>query len=122
MAVAVAVALTGLWFGWRMVRAGEVVPADQAEPERGIAALLYHKYYVDEIYDALIVSPLLWFSERILWKDIDQGVIDGAAVNGSWKLSQALGWLGSQLQTGQVGIYIVLFLGGVIYLLHAVVR
>ncbi|HSC58651.1 MAG TPA: NADH-quinone oxidoreductase subunit L, partial [Gemmatimonadales bacterium] len=103
IAVAVAIAVTGLLLGWRMVRAADVVPADQAPPERGIASLLFHKYYVDELYDALVVAPLIWFSERILWKDVDQGLIDGAAVNGSWKLSRALGWLGSQLQTGQVG-------------------
>ncbi|HEV2291755.1 MAG TPA: NADH-quinone oxidoreductase subunit L [Gemmatimonadales bacterium] len=122
IAVAVAIAVTGLLLGWRMVQAAEVVPADQAPPERGIASLLFHKYYVDELYDALVVAPLIWFSERILWKDVDQGLIDGAAVNGSWKLSRALGWLGSQLQTGQVGVYIVLFLAGVLYVLHAVVR
>ncbi|MGB7211851.1 MAG: NADH-quinone oxidoreductase subunit L [Gemmatimonadales bacterium] len=122
LSVAVAVAVIGLFLGWRMVKATEIVSPELAPPERGIASLLYHKYYVDEIYDALVVAPLVWFSERILWKDIDQGLIDGAAVNGSWKLARAFGWLGSQLQTGQVGVYLVLFLAGVLYLLHTVVR
>ena len=49
-------------------------------------------------------------------------MVDGAAVNGTAKLSQGLGWLGSRLQTGQVGVYVVLFLAGAVWILHAVVK
>ena len=86
------------------------------------ALVLYRKYYVDELYDRLIVRPLVWFSCFILWRSVDQGVVDGAAVNGTAKLSQGLGWLGSRLQTGQVGVYIVLFLVGALWVLRTVVR
>jgi len=48
--------------------------------------------------------------------------VDGAAVNGTARLSRGLGWLGSRLQTGQVGIYVVLFLVGALWVLRAVVR
>ena len=82
--------------------------------------MLYNKYYVDELYDAAIVKPLVAFSRRVLWKSVDQGVIDGAGVNGSAGLSRALGWLGGRLQSGQVGVYVVLFLVGVIYVLGMV--
>jgi NADH-quinone oxidoreductase subunit L len=122
LAAAIVIALAGLALGWWMVRSAPPVPAREAAPETGIARLLYRKYYVDELYDALVVGPLVWFAEQVLWKDVDQGAIDGAMVNGSWKVSRALGWLGSQLQTGQVGIYLVLFLAGALYLLHAVAR
>jgi NADH-quinone oxidoreductase subunit L len=84
--------------------------------------VLYRKYYVDEIYDALFVRPLVWFSRAVLWKGVDQGVVDGAGVNGTAKLSRGLGWLGSRLQTGQVGVYVVLFLVGAVWILHLVVR
>ena len=40
--------------------------------------MLYRKYYIDEIYDALIVRPLVWLSRVVLWKGVDQGVVDGA--------------------------------------------
>ena len=79
--------------------------------------MLYHKYYVDELYDAAVVRPLEGFSRVVLWKKVDQGLIDGAAVNGSAGLSRALGWLGSRLQTGQVGVYVVIFLVGALYVL-----
>jgi NADH-quinone oxidoreductase subunit L len=42
---------------------------------------LLHKYYVDEIYAALIVKPLLWISHSVLWQTVDVRAIDGT-VNG----------------------------------------
>jgi NADH-quinone oxidoreductase subunit L len=54
---------------------------------RSIAGPLYrlveHKYYVDEIYDALIVRPLVFVSDKLLYRVVDAGVIDGAFVNGT---------------------------------------
>jgi hypothetical protein len=37
-------------------------------------------------------------------------------------MSRGLGWLGSRLQTGQVGVYVVLFLIGALWILRAVLR
>src|SRR6267378_1024170 len=42
---------------------------------------LLNKYYVDELYAAVIVKPLLWVSTNALWKTADVAAIDGA-VNG----------------------------------------
>ena len=74
--VAMVAATLGLIVAWRMyskdVKRG---------PETGLHKLLYNKYYVDEIYQAAIVNPLIWFSRNILWKAVDEGTIDGA-VNG----------------------------------------
>ena len=61
-------------------------------------------------------------SRTVLWKGVDQGLIDGAAVNGSARISRGMGWLGSRLQTGQVGVYVVLFLVGALWILRAVIR
>ena len=41
-----------------------------------------HKYYIDELYAALFVKPLIDGSTRILWQGVDRKVID-AAVNDS---------------------------------------
>ena len=43
-------------------------------------------------------------------------------MNGTARVSQALGWLGSRLQTGELGLYVVLFVGGVVLVLAAAVR
>jgi NADH-quinone oxidoreductase subunit L len=119
---AVAIGLLGLVAGFRATLAGPIRSAREAPLETGLARLLYRKYYVDELYDALIVRPVVWLSRVVLWKGVDQGVVDGAAVNGSARLSQGLGWLGSRLQTGQVGVYVVLFLVGALWVLSAVMR
>jgi NADH-quinone oxidoreductase subunit L len=119
---AVAIGLLGLLAGYRATLARKIVPASESAEDTGVARVLNRKYYVDEIYDAVIVRPLVWLSRTVLWRAVDQGVVDGAAVNGTAKLSRGLGWLGSRLQTGQVGVYVVLFLVGALWILHAMVR
>ena len=53
----------------------------------------------------------------VLWKGIDVGIIDGLLVNGSALFTKAIGWLGSQFQTGRVGTYAwVIVLGAVMVL------
>ncbi|HTK56761.1 MAG TPA: NADH-quinone oxidoreductase subunit L, partial [Gemmatimonadales bacterium] len=121
MAIAVAIGLGGLWYGWRMTMRSTLVPAAKAMADTGFGRVLFRKYYVDEIYDALIVRPLQAFSDLVLWKQADQGMIDGV-VNGAATVARGLGRVGSWLQTGQVGLYVVLFLAGALYVIHAVTR
>jgi NADH-quinone oxidoreductase subunit L len=117
---ATALAVVGLLLGLRATLSRPIPTAAAAEPERGFAKVLYKKYYVDEIYDALLVRPLVAISRVVLWKGVDQGLVDGAAVNGSAAITRGLGWIGSRLQTGQVGVYVVLFILGAVWLLRAV--
>ena len=119
---AILVGVVGLLLGYRATVARRVLPAREAPEDTGLALVLNRKWYVDEIYDAAIVRPFVWLSRVVLWKGMDQGLVDGAAVNGTAKLSRGLGWLGSRLQTGQVGVYVVLFLVGALWILRAVVR
>ncbi|HKU59602.1 MAG TPA: NADH-quinone oxidoreductase subunit L [Gemmatimonadales bacterium] len=118
---AVLIGIVGLVAGWRSTLARRIPTAREAPPDRGLALVLNRKYYVDELYDTVVVRPLVWLSRTVLWRGVDQGVVDGAAVNGMARLSQGLGWLGSRLQTGQVGVYVVLFLVGALWVLGAVV-
>ena len=115
--IAVAIAAIGIVGAWRLLNLETLVPARSAPPERGFARVLRNKWYVDEIYDALIVRPIVWLSREILWKRIDQQVIDGALVNGAARGTRALGWGNRWLQTGQVGVYVAVFLVGVLLVL-----
>jgi NADH-quinone oxidoreductase subunit L len=76
-----------------------------------IYALLYHQYFVDEIYRVLFVWPAVGLAE-LSFKVIDRAVIDGALVNGAaWLMrlwSRSLGWL----QGGYVRGYAFLTLLG----------
>ena len=120
--LAVGVAATGLVAAVRLLRPAELLPARAAPAERGLGKLLWKKYYVDELYNALFVRPLVWLSRNVLWKVVDQGLVDSVGVNGAARVSRALGWAGSKLQTGQVSFYVVLFVVGVLVVLRAVAR
>jgi NADH-quinone oxidoreductase subunit L len=79
-----------------------------------LGRILWKKWYIDELYDAIVVRPVMWLSREVLWKVVDARLVDGWLVNGSAAVSRALGWAGSRLQTGEVGAYVVLFVIGVI--------
>jgi len=120
VALAIVIAALGLTLGAVTTLKARTVPAHDAPAERGLWKVLYNKYYVDELYERYLVRPLVSLSRMVLWKGIDQRVIDEGGVNGSAGLSRALGWLGSRLQTGQVGVYVVLFVVGALYVLGMV--
>ena len=117
--VAIAIAVTGIAFAIVRLKPAALVPKKDAAASEGFAKVLEHKYYVDEIYDAGIVQPTLDVSRNVLWKGLDTGIIDCLFVNGSALLARAIGWMGSQLQSGQVGTYAWVLLIGVITLLGA---
>ncbi len=122
IAAAVVTVFLGLFLGWRTTLARPIPTAAEAPPEKGFARVLFRKYFVDEIYHGLIVRPLVGISRFVLWKGVDQGLIDGFGANGSASLARGLGWIGSRLQSGQLGFYVVVFLVGAVWLLRAVVR
>src|SRR5213594_1394269 len=119
---AVLVAALGIVGAFRLLKPEALVPARLAPPERGLARLLWKKWYVDELYDAIIVRPVMWLSREVLWKIVDARIVDGVLVNGTAAASRAVGWLGSRLQTGEVGVYVVLFVIGVLAVVGAAVR
>jgi NADH-quinone oxidoreductase subunit L len=76
--VSVGVSLGGLGLGWLVYRR---VPAGAADPLRKplgpIYTLFENKYYIDEIYDRMIVRPAYWLAETFTYRWIDRGLIDG---------------------------------------------
>ena len=114
---AVAIAVAGIVFAVLRLKPAALVPARQAAPEEGFGKVLANKWYVDEAYDKVVVQPTLGVSRTLLWKGVDTGLIDGLMVNGSALFARALGWMGSQLQSGRVGTYAwVLVVGAVMVL------
>jgi NADH-quinone oxidoreductase subunit L len=83
--------------------------------------LLLNKYWVDELYDAAVVSPLHGLSQR-LWRFWDVKIVDGT-VNGVGYVLEFLSAGFRLLQTGFVGHYAMFFsLGVVALLLHFLLR
>jgi NADH-quinone oxidoreductase subunit L len=116
---AVVIALGGIVLAWARLKPESLVPARQAVPAEGFERVLEHKYYVDEIYDAVIVQPTVRVSRLLLWRGIDAGLIDGLLVNGTAVVARFAGWMGSQLQSGQVGTYAWVLVVGVLAVLGA---
>jgi len=100
----VIVALIGLLVAWWFYIRRPDLPKKLAESLRGLYTLLLHKYYVDEIYAALIIRPLLWFSTSVLWHVVDEGVIDGT-VNGVARVAREGGEQARELQSGNARSY-----------------
>ncbi len=117
--VAVLVAMLGIALAYLRLKPQRLVPAREAPEERGIERILADKYYVDEAYDAAVIRPTLGLSRRVLWRGVDVGIIDGLFVNGSAYLARGVGWIGSQLQSGQVGSYAWGIVFGVLAVLGA---
>ncbi len=104
----------------RAYRGVAVRPAVESAAPTGLRGVLYNKWYVDEIYDAAVVRPVVAAS-RGLWRWVDEGLIDGVLVNGAARLSGWLGLAGARLQTGQINAYAFAIAVGVLILLGFVV-
>jgi len=63
-----------------------------------------NKYYVDEIYTAVFVKPLLLGSTNLLWKGIDQNVID-ASLDGSAEGAREVSDSVRHMQSGNLRSY-----------------
>ena len=94
-------------------------PSAAAALERqfsGVHRLLLNKYYLDEIYNAVIVQPIKQLSTGALWKGVDAGLIDGS-VNGVGASVQSFSTSLRRVQTGSIRTYAAsLFLGAVLVL------
>ena len=81
-----------------------------------IHRLLLNKYYVDEIYDAVIVQPTKRISQTLLWRGVDAGLIDGS-VNAVGLIVRGWSAVLRRLQTGSVRAYAMSLFVGVVAIL-----
>jgi NADH-quinone oxidoreductase subunit L len=102
--VSTIVALLGLGIGWVLFT---------RQPVRAMPSMLENKYYVDEIYDGAIISPIEESSRGFLWKIVDVKIIDGF-VNGVARVFGALAGTLRHTQTGFARGYAAVILIGAI--------
>src|SRR2546423_2955374 len=119
IAGAVAIAAAGIVFALVRLKPANVPRKRDAVGETGSEKVVANKYYVDEGLDRVVVTPTYAVSRNVLWRIVDNGVIDGLFVNGSAALAKGFGWLGSRLQTGNTGIYAWALVVGVLAMLGA---
>jgi NADH-quinone oxidoreductase subunit L len=80
-AISVLAAASGLFLAWLLYQRRPQLPQEIAHALGGFYEAVVHKYYVDEIYAAVFVKPLIDGSTRILWQGIDRDVIDATVDN-----------------------------------------
>jgi NADH-quinone oxidoreductase subunit L len=96
--------LLGFLLAWWLYIRRPELPDRIAESLSGPYRLLSGKYFIDEIYAAVIVRPLLWISTRVLWQTVDERVIDGT-VNGIARGSEEFGERVRRLNSGNTRTY-----------------
>ena len=102
--ISVVAALLGLYFAWLLYLRRPLLPQQIAHALGSFYNTVLHKYYVDEIYATLFVKPLVDGSRAVLWRGIDQGVID-AAVDGSADGARDVSDTVRHMQSGNVRSY-----------------
>jgi NADH-quinone oxidoreductase subunit L len=100
----VAAALIGLFFAYLLYYKSPGLPDRITSKMHGIYMMVLHKYYVDEGYGAIFVKPLLALSTVVLWRGVDQGVID-RLVNGAGAASKGVGGELRRMQSGNIRSY-----------------
>ncbi|MBY0541951.1 MAG: NADH-quinone oxidoreductase subunit L [Sphingobacteriaceae bacterium] len=115
MGVSVLAAVIALLYAYtRYVKNAHVPVSD--EGKRSIfAKISYHKFYLDEIYDAIITKPLDAFS-KFFYRIIDKKLIDGLVNGFGWTANEGSKGL-RLLQSGNVGFYIFMMVFGIVALL-----
>ena len=116
MAVSIALAFAGIGIATLFFKSQPERADRMAASFSGLHRLLLNKYYVDELYDAAIVQPLKAISEKVLWKTVDAGVIDGA-VNGTGAVVRGGASVLRLFQTGSVRAYAASVFVGVLFVL-----
>ncbi len=106
----------GLGLAWLFYVAMPGLPDRLAASLRPLYTFLTHKWYFDELYDALFVRPALGFA-RVLWRGIDLGVIDRFGPDGVAAVTLATTRRAIRLQTGYVYHYAFAMLIGLVLLL-----
>jgi NADH-quinone oxidoreductase subunit L len=115
MIVSMAIAGLGILLAYKLYIRNPRLPDQMAERYPTAYSMIYHKYWVDEIYDWAFVGPLVRFSV-FLWKIIDNILVDGT-VNGVAAVARGGSEIFKRLQTGNIQGYALSILVGVVFLM-----
>jgi NADH-quinone oxidoreductase subunit L len=119
VAISVGAGFAGIALAWLLYVVRPALAGALAERTGFLYRLLYGKYFLDEIYDALVVWPIEKMSRALLWRGMDVGLIDGA-VNGAGNRAQGIGGVLRKMQSGYIRSYAVWVLAGAVLMLVTV--
>ena len=105
--------LLGFLLAWWFYLKSPSAPKKLAEALSAPYKLLCGKYFVDELYQNVIVRPLVWVSDKVLWHGVDERAIDGT-VNGVAFVSRETGDRLRRANTGNIRSYATWIVLGVL--------
>ena len=105
--------LLGFLLAWWFYIKSPEAPKKLADSLSAPYKLLCGKYFIDELYLAVIVRPLVWISDKVLWHVVDERAIDGA-VNGVAFVSRESGDRLRRANTGNIRSYATWIVLGVL--------
>jgi NADH-quinone oxidoreductase subunit L len=118
--VSVAAAATGIAVAWRFYLREPELATAWRERLAAVHRAVFNKYWVDELYDAIVVAPIYRGSQR-LWRFWDEKVVDGT-VNGVGYVMEGASAVLRLFQTGIVGTYALFITLGVALLMTYLMR
>ncbi len=119
MYISVAAGFAGIGLAWLMYVSKPGMADSLARTFKAPYQLIYNKYFVDEIYDAAVIRPVVGGSRIVLWKGVDAGLIDGL-VNGVGARARDVGSVLRLLQSGSIRSYATWVLFGSVALIVAI--
>ena len=119
IAISVGAGLAGIGLAWLFYVARPGLAERTARRLGALYQLVYNKYFVDEIYQAAVLRPVVNGSRDVLWRKVDADWIDGA-VNGLGARACAAGGVLRRIQSGNLRSYAAwVLLGSLLVLLAA---
>lgn len=104
MAISVVAGFSGIGLAAFVYLREENLAAKITQKFSGIHRVLWNKYYVDELYDLIIVRPTIWVAKSVIVGVTDGKIIEGV-VNGVPSLIGRFSSLLRSVQTGMVQQY-----------------
>lgn len=106
-----------IFFAWYKFVKGASIPLVDDARRNFLPNLLFRKYYLDEIYQTIIIKPIGWLS--VQFHSADRLVID-TLVNSVGSLTIWFGLQIRKIQTGSTGFYLfAMVLGIIAFLFYA---
>ncbi len=114
MLSAIIIAAGGVYLAYRLYMQKPELPERFARKAGVFYRVVLNKYYVDEIYQMIVLKPFMNLSE-ILWKYFDVKIVDGL-VNGTARTFREVGGVMRKVQSGYTQEYLVIFVLGSIFI------
>ncbi|MEE8435860.1 MAG: NADH-quinone oxidoreductase subunit L, partial [bacterium] len=115
MAVSTLGALAAMYGAYVLFSRHLPLAGELRDKMRPVYLMLTNKYWIDEIYDLLIVRTIHWISDKVLWRILDVRIIDGI-VNGLGASARNLGGALRLTQNGIVENYAVGIVVGAVFI------